>query len=114
MILLLTSERQLESMVNIKMNSHAAYAIRHLNGCVNYLSCLIPHLTVLIKRLRDLTHKGVTFKRKPHHSEAGEKLNKALISAPVLAYFDTNGPVTVQCNASDFSLSGCLLQHANW
>ena len=70
-------------------------AVGHLNGCINYLSRYIPHLANLTKPLQDLTHKHVTFKWEAHHTEAVDKIKKALVSVPALAYFDTNSPVTI-------------------
>ena len=39
-----------------------------------------------------------------------ERIKKALISAPLLAYFDTNAPVSIQCDASDLGFGACVLQ----
>lgn len=85
-------------------------SVRRLCGLVNYLSRFIPHLADTAKPLHDLTCKGIAFTWEAHHTEAVEKLRKDLSSAPLLAYFDNNAPVTIQCDASEFGLGAVLLQ----
>ena len=87
--------------------------VRRLRGCMNYLSRFIPHLANLVKPLHDLTGRGVAFTWNPHLTEAVEKLKTAISSAPLLAYFDTNAPVTVQCDASESGLGAVLLQRGH-
>ena len=84
--------------------------VRRLCGCVNYLSHFIPHLANLVEPLHDLTGRGVAFTWNPHLTEAVEKLKTTISSAPLLTYFDTNAPVTVQCDASESGLGAVLLQ----
>jgi len=84
--------------------------VRRLCGCVNYLSRFIPHLADLAKPLHDLTCKGTAFVWEAHHTAAVEQLRTAISTAPILAYFDTNAEVTVQCDASNFGLGAVLLQ----
>ena len=86
-------------------------AVQHLNGCINYLSRYIPYLADLAKPLRDLTHKDVTFKWEAHRTEAVDQIKRALVSAPALAYFDINSPVTIQCDASNLVFGAYLPQH---
>ena len=92
-------------------NPENASAVCHLNGCVKFLSRYIPHLADLNKPLRDLTKKETAFKWEAHHSAAVNKLKNALTTAPTLAYFDTNAPVTIQSDASNLGLGGCIMQH---
>ena len=42
--------------------------------------------------------------------KAVERLKRALVSKPVLAYYDVNKPVIIQCDASQASLEACLAQ----
>ena len=58
----------------------------------------------LNKPLRDVTKKETAFRWEAHHSAAVDKLKNALTTAPTLAYFDTNAPVTIQPDASDLGL----------
>ena len=86
------------------------HGVRRFCGCINYVARFIPHLADLARPLHDLTRKGTAFTWEPHHTEAVNKLKAAISSAPVLAYFDTNTPVTLQCDASSTGLGAVLLQ----
>ena len=84
--------------------------VRHLCGCMNYLARYVPHLADLSRPLHELTSKGAVFAWEPHHTTVVEKMKQAITSAPVLAYFDTNAPITVQCDSSESGMGAVLLQ----
>ena len=88
-------------------------AVRRLYDCINYLGRVIPNLADITKPLHDLTAKGAAFTWDTHHTKAVEQIRSTISSAPVLAYFDTNAPVTVQCDASDKGHGAVLLQRGH-
>ena len=87
--------------------------VRRLYDCINYLGRFIPNLADITKPLHDLTAKGAACTWDTHHTKTVQQIRSAISSAPVLAYFDTNAPVTVQCDASDRGLGAVLLQRGH-
>ena len=59
--------------------------ILRLNGMVNYLSRFLPHLSDVLKPLRDLTHKNAACCWNDLQEKAWNDVKKLIASAPVLA-----------------------------
>ena len=79
-------------------------------GMANYLNTFCPNLSQVIKPLFDLTKQDREFIWSDVHQEAFAKAKHLIASAPCLAYFDNNRPVTLQVDASQGGLGGALLQ----
>lgn len=79
-------------------------------GMVNYLNTFCPNLSPVIKPLFDLTKQDRDFIWSDIHQEAFAQAKRLITSAPCLAYFDNNRPVTLQVDASQGGLGGALLQ----
>lgn len=86
-------------------------AVERLRGTVNYLSRFIPKLTEVMYPISQLTHKNVEWNWGPAQDFAFSELKRLLTQAPVLAFFDNNKEVTIQCDSSMYGLGGTLLQN---
>jgi hypothetical protein len=87
--------------------------VQRLLGVVGYLQKCAPNLSDAAAPLRELVKKNVHFRWDEHvHGEALKKVKHILSQPPVLRYFDTSGncKTTLQCDASKFGLSACLMQ----
>ena len=84
--------------------------IQRLQGSVNYLARFLPELSTTFEPLRRLTHKDNEWKWEAEHDMAMAKLKELLTTAPVLAYYSPDKPLTIQCDASKSGLGATLLQ----
>ena len=75
-----------------------------------HLSQYIPNESAITSPLRILLKKGCEWKWGADQEEAFEKLKRALVSKPVLAFYNVNKPVIMQCDASQAGLETCLVQ----
>lgn len=85
-------------------------AVERLRGTVNYLSRFIPKLTEVYP-ISQLTHKNVEWNWGPAQDFVFSELKRLLTKAPVLAVFDNNKEVTIQCDSSMYGFGGTLLQN---
>lgn len=83
-------------------------------GMTTYLAKYIPHLSAEATNLRELLKRSESQDKKwcweSSHQNTFETLKKLVTEAPVLAYYDTNRPITIQCDASSMGLGAVLLQ----
>jgi len=88
----------------------SAKEIQQFLGFTNFYRRFIDSYSRITIPLTNLTKKNVPF----HFSEAAhhafETLKQKFISYPVLRHFDPSKPSTLSTDASDFALSGILLQ----
>ena len=84
--------------------------LRRFLGMVNYLSKFLPHLSEETEVLRKLTEKDAEWCWLQSHTDAVAHVKKMIVSVPVLAYYDVNKPVVIQCDASQSGLGAALLQ----
>ena len=84
--------------------------VHRLIGMLKYLSRFLPNFSDQSKPLRDLLREDVLFVWLPEHQQVFEHLKSAIVSAPVLCYFDPQKPVTIQTDSSSSGLGSCLLQ----
>ena len=61
--------------------------ILRLNGKLNYLSRFLPHLSDVMKPLRDRTYKDAAWCWDDLQEKACNDVKKLIASAPVLAYY---------------------------
>ena len=76
----------------------------------NYMVRFIPNLSGLLEPLRQLTRKNNTWTWEEEHEEAVRKVKSALVSPPVLKYFDRKMQIIVQTDASEYGLGAVIMQ----
>lgn len=84
--------------------------VRRFLGLMQYVAKFIPNLSTVSAPLRELTEKEVQFEFGQAQSDSFEKLKKLASTAPVLAFYDVNKPVTVSVDASSEGLGAVILQ----
>ena len=85
--------------------------VGHHRGMSNFLARFCPRLCDVVKPLRVLTHKDVTFHWTDSHDKVFGESKELIAHAPVLCYFNPQLPVTLQVDASDVGVGGALLQN---
>ena len=84
--------------------------VKRFLGMVNYLAKFMPLLSDMTQPLRKLEDKEVEWCLLKQHKKAFETVKEYLVKAPVLAYYNVNKDVTIQCDASETGLGAVLLQ----
>ena len=79
-------------------------------GIMTYLAKFIPNLSQTAAPLRLLLEKDVMWHWGDQQSAAFDSLKSAIISEPVLAYFDVNKEVTLSVDASSKGLGAVVMQ----
>lgn len=85
-------------------------SLRRALGMINYLAKFLPNLSSTSEVLRSLGQKGVDWHWSDCHAKAWSQLKKSITEAPVLAFFDPEKEVTIQCDASQGGLGAVLTQ----
>jgi hypothetical protein len=85
-------------------------AVHRLKGTVNYLSRFVPKLSDVMRPIAQLANQDVEWNWSKVQDDAFSKLKKLLTKAPVLAYFNSQKPLVIQCDASNHGLGAGLLQ----
>ena len=75
--------------------------VKSFLGMVNYLQKFIPRLSEHTKLLRGLERKGVHFTWGEEYQSAFEGVKQLVTENMLLAYYDRNKPVTLQCDYSE-------------
>ena len=86
--------------------------VRSLLGMSNYSSKYIHDYATVTAPLRELTKKNARFSWELEHQRAFDKLKQALVSAPVMGYFDTKKHTMLTVDASPVGVSAILAQSA--
>ena len=81
-----------EAIVNMPKPADPHVVQRYL-GMLNFLARFCPKLSDVVKPLRELTHKGVTFQWTDSHDQAFVESKELIAHAPVLCYFNSQLPV---------------------
>ena len=84
---------------------------QRLLGLAQYLSKFLPRLSDITKPMRELTQNDVQWTWGTAQEASLEALKKAVMSTPVLRYYNLQEEVTIQCDASQFGLGAALLQN---
>ena len=85
--------------------------VQRLLGLTQYLSKFLPHLSDITKPMRELTQKDTVWAWEHPQQEALDKLKEAVMSTPVLRYYNLNEEVTLQCDASQSGLGAAMMQN---
>jgi hypothetical protein len=84
--------------------------VQSLQGTVNYLSKFLPNLSQVMEPIRQLTVNGVKFQWGKSQKSAFEEIKLLITKAPILAYYDPQKKLVLQCDASNKGLGATLLQ----
>ncbi len=87
------------------------HELQQFLGMMTYLSTFIEDLSTKTSILRDLLKEDSTFLWEPHHQKAFGCLKEAVSKASLLAYYQPEMPLYLQCDASMQGLGVGLLQH---
>ena len=85
--------------------------VQRLLGLVQYLSKFLPRLSDIAKPRRELMQNDVQRTWGTAQEVTLEALKKAVMSIPILHYYNLQEEVTHQCDASQFGLGAALLQN---
>ena len=85
--------------------------VQRLLGLAQYLSKFLPNLSDMTKPLRDLTQNCVEWVWDTAQQTALDELKKAVVTTPVLRYYNLEEEVTIQSDASQSGLGAALLQN---
>lgn len=85
--------------------------LQRMLGMINYLRSFIPNVSELTAPLRELLKKNVVWNWTQSHSKVLEDLKTIICSSQVLAPFDPDIPVEIQCDASKDAIGFCMLQN---
>ena len=100
------TESKVEAVVNAREPESVA-EVRRFMGLVNFSAKFIPDLATVSEPLRQLTRKGVTFKRGEKQQEAFKALKETL------AYYDKDAKTRVIADVSSVGLGAVLVQEQN-
>ena len=84
--------------------------VQRLNGMVNYLSRFLPHLSDVMKPIRQLTHSDTEWHWSESQEQAFTQLKSLITSTPVLVYYDPEKHLEIQCDSSQSGLGAAILQ----
>ena len=84
--------------------------VQRLLGLAQYLSKFLPRLSDITKPMRELRQNNVQWAWRTQEASL-EALKKAVMSTPILRYYNLQEEVTLQCDASQFGLGAALLQN---
>ena len=85
--------------------------IQRFLGMTNYMSRFISHHSDNTKELRTLTNNNVPFIWDANHEKEFNELKEYLCSAPTLAYYDVQKPITLTCDFSKAGMGTVCLQN---
>ena len=85
--------------------------VHRIHGFVNYLVKFLLKLSDVIEPIRQLTRKDVPWNWSELQENAFQEMKSLVKKAPVLAYFDNEKTVHIQCDASERGLGAALLQN---
>ena len=87
--------------------------IFRLNGMVNYPSRFLPHLSNVMKPLRDLTHKDAVWCWDDLHEKAWNDEKNLIVSAPVLVSYKSTEVLEIQFDSIQSGLGAALMPNGH-
>ena len=84
--------------------------VRWFLGMIQYLGKFIPEMSTIDAPLRELLKKETKFHWSKTQQESFRKLKEACSGIPVLALYNKDKEVTIQCDANSCAIGGVLLQ----
>ena len=106
---LIPDPAKVDAIVNMPMPTDVK-SLRRALGMVNYLARFLPNLSPCCEILRQLSWKNVQWHWEDSHEKAWNEVMKSITQALVLAFFDPEKEVTIQCDASQSGLGAVLTQ----
>ena len=79
-------------------------------GLVNYYAKFVPNISTILFPLYQLLKKKVNYVWSQHCKQAFEKIKVVLMSASVLVHFNSELPIVLTCDASNYGV-GAVLSH---
>lgn len=86
------------------------HGVQRLVGFINYLSRFLPSLSDTLEPIRQLVKQDIEWHWNDTQEKALTKVKQLITNAPVLAYYNPEGDLTIQCDASGKGLGAALLQ----
>ncbi|XP_048585750.1 uncharacterized protein LOC116606612 [Nematostella vectensis] len=83
---------------------------RRVQGMVTYLAKFLPQLSTVMDPIRRLTRQDVEWEWSEEQDHAMKEIKRLVTTAPVLAYYDPDKELVIQCDASSTGLGTVLLQ----
>ena len=84
--------------------------VRRFLGMVQYLAKFLPHLSQADAPLRILLKEDIEFMWEQEQEANFQELKRLCSEPPVLAYYDVNKPVEIECDASKDGLGAVITQ----
>ena len=79
-------------------------------GLANYLRKYVKNFSGIGKCLTELTKKDTPFHWTEQRRKAFESIKQSIIQASLHKIFDTNKPIVIETDASDYAIGACLTQ----
>ena len=106
---LMVDEKKTEAIVNMS-NPTDKEGVLRLQGTVNYLSKFLPQLSTVMEPIRRLSHQDSEWHWGEEQEHAMSEVKRLVTTAPVLAYYNPELDLIIQCDASSTGLGATLLQ----
>ena len=101
---------KIEAVLNM-LASQTKEEMSTLQGMVGYLSKFLPQLSHEMEPLRKLLKEGVKFEWCEDQCKFFGNIKHLVTEAPVLAYYDPNDDLILQCDALNKGLGAALIQN---
>ena len=101
------SQKKIGAVVNAPHPENVSQ-VRSFIGLINYYQHFLPNLSTLLQPLNKLLEKGSKWKWIPQCEEAIVQAKQLIASKEVLAHYDPQRPIKLECDASPYGLGAVL------